>query len=175
MLNFFELFDLPQSFLINEAELKKRFLNLQKTWHPDNFAAKSEQEKAQALLKSADINEGFETLKNPAKRAAHMLALNGAVMNDENRAMPPEFLAEQFALHEALDEAKTTHNTAQLETLLESVECFESQRLKNLEKLLAGDFADSNSDKTNLSAAMKNLTALLFLQKLKANIEAALE
>ena len=183
MLNFFELFDLPQRFAINEAALKKRFLALQKTWHPDNFAAKSEKEKAEALLKSADINEGFETLKNPATRAAHLLALKGAPINAENRAMPQEFLAEQFALHEALDDAKTTHNTAQLETLLESVELFELQRLKNLEKFLDedsesngdSDSYDSDSAKTNLSAAMENLTALLFLQKLKANIESAME
>ena len=154
---------------------------MQKTWHPDNFAAKTEKEKAEALLKSADINEGFETLKNPATRAAHLLALKGAPINTDNRAMPQEFLAEQFALHEALDDAKTTHNTAQLETLLESVELFELQRLKNLEKFLDGDdsesnnSADSDSAKTNLSAATENLTALLFLQKLKANIESALE
>ena len=203
MLNFFELFDLPQRFAINEADLKKRFLALQKTWHPDNFAAKSEKEKAEALLKSADINEGFETLKNPATRAAHLLALKGAPVDSDNRAMPQEFLAEQFALHEALDDAKTTHNTAQLETLLESVELFELQRIKNLEKFLDSDSngdsesndsaksknsdsaesqktknadsCDSDSAKNNLSAATENLTALLFLQKLKANIESALE
>ena len=166
MLNFFELFDLPERFSLDETLLKHHFLALQKKWHPDNFVATSEKEKNAAMIQSANINQGFETLKNPAKRALHLLALQG-VNTEENRTMPQEFLAEQFSLHEALDDAKASGNITQLETLLESVKLFETKRLQNLEKFL--------DNAQNIPAAIENLNALLFLQKLKANIESTLE
>ncbi len=166
MLDFFELFELPRRFSLDESLLKKQFLKLQKAWHPDNFSAADESQKNAALIQSANINEGFSVLENPAKRAKHLLELLGEKIGDENRAMPAEFLAEQFALHESLDIARQTRDLAQLELLFDSVEMFETQRLKNLEK-----FLDVSPDP---KSAIENLNALLFLQKLKANIESAM-
>ena len=57
---------------------------------------------------SVRINEAYQRLKDPLKRAAYLCELNAAPVNAENNtAMPTEFLMQQMDWREALDEAHT--------------------------------------------------------------------
>jgi len=104
-LDYFSLFGLPQSFNQEEAEIKSRYYQLQKHVHPDNFIQASEQEKQLALFQATRVNEAYQTLKNPLKRAIYLLKLSGIdVQNETNVVLPQEILTEQFELRERMDE-----------------------------------------------------------------------
>ena len=102
----FELFGLPQRFRQDRAAIDARWKELQREAHPDRFAAQGQAAQRVALQWSVRINEAYQRLKNPLKRAAYLCELLGAPIHAEsNTAMPHEFLVQQMEWREALDEA----------------------------------------------------------------------
>lgn len=105
--NYFQLLALPMKVELDQAELSRNFRQLQSQYHPDRFAAASSAEQLAAVQKSALINEAFDTLKSPVKRAAYLLRLRG-VDNDAEHTMRPDpaFLMQQMQWREQLAELR---------------------------------------------------------------------
>ena len=105
----FELFGLTPGFAQDRAIIDARWKDLQREVHPDKFAAQGAAAQRLSMQWSVRINEAYQRLKEPLKRAAYLCELHGAPVNAENNtAMPAEFLMQQMAWREALDEATTT-------------------------------------------------------------------
>lgn len=128
--NHFEVFDLPISFDIDNTLLAQRYRELQRAIHPDNYAANaSERERRLALQKAAQVNEAFQTLKNPLSRGRYLLQLHGIDTNEENdMAMDSQFLMTQMELREELAEIKQRSQPLDaLNTFLKHVEKHQQQ------------------------------------------------
>ena len=95
MKNFFDLFSLPINFSVDLDALEKKYFEFQKKFHPD---------KSDEIEQSIAINEAYEILKNPLKRAAHILCLNG--LDVENDEVAPKVdqatLIEVFEMRESI-------------------------------------------------------------------------
>ena len=76
--NDFELFGLPQQFAQDRARLDARWKELQREAHPDKFAAQGAAAQRVAMQWSVRINEAYQRLKDPLKRAAYLCELHGA-------------------------------------------------------------------------------------------------
>ena len=101
----FELFELPVSFEIDLSDLSQRYRELQRAVHPDKFANASDHERRLSVEKAAAINDAFQTLKSPQRRARYMLELQSVSFDDEkDTALDPAFLMEQIELRESLSE-----------------------------------------------------------------------
>ncbi|OAD23046.1 co-chaperone HscB, partial [Candidatus Thiomargarita nelsonii] len=98
--NHFEIFELPVSFDINKDTLAQRYRDLQRAVHPDKYANAPDRERRLAMQKTVQINEAFQTLKNPLTRAGYLLQLQGIDQNDG--IMDGEFLMTQMDLREEL-------------------------------------------------------------------------
>ena len=83
MQNYFELFDLETSFLIDDEALEKAYQTQVKRFHPDNFATKSQEEQLQALQSTSLVNSAYTTLKTPLNRASYLLNLEDVNPFDE--------------------------------------------------------------------------------------------
>ena len=95
--NDFELFGLNQQFAQERAALDERWKALQREAHPDKFAAQGAAAQRLAMQWSVRINEAYERLKDPLKRAAYLCELGGAPINaHSNTAMPGAFLMQQM-------------------------------------------------------------------------------
>jgi len=93
----FELFAVPATFAQDRAALDARWKELQREAHPDRFAARGAAAQRVAMQWSVRINEAYQRLKNPIKRATYLCDLNGAPINAENNtAMPSDFLMQQI-------------------------------------------------------------------------------
>jgi len=77
--NYFELFNLPEKFQIDSLKLQKNYRTIQKEIHPDRFATSTENEKTQSMIKSTQVNDAYQTLKSPTKRAKYILSLHRSV------------------------------------------------------------------------------------------------
>ncbi len=75
--NHFELFGLPARFAVDTAALEARYLELQREVHPDRFAAASQAEQRVSTQLATRVNEAYQTLKSPLKRAGYLLQLRG--------------------------------------------------------------------------------------------------
>ncbi|NAW84392.1 co-chaperone HscB [Vibrio sp. V43_P6S15P86] len=104
-MNHFELFGLPSQFKLDGSLLSSQFRELQKRFHPDNFATGSERDRLMAVQKAAQINDAYQVLKNPISRAEYILAEQGVEIRGEQQTMQdPMFLMEQMELREELEE-----------------------------------------------------------------------
>jgi molecular chaperone HscB len=160
----FELFGLPQRFAQDRAAIDARWKELQREAHPDKFAAQGAAAQRVALQWSVRINEAYQRLKDPQKRAAYLCELLGApIAAESNTAMPAEFLVEQMELREALDEAQ---GEEELEALLERLATDRRDLLARIGRLL-----DEQGD---APAAAQQVRALMFLERFGESIEARL-
>jgi molecular chaperone HscB len=102
--NHFELFDLPAQFALDAAELDRRFRETQRAVHPDRFATASEAERRMSMQLATRVNEAYQTLKSPLRRAVYILQLRGVDPKFEtNTAMPAAFLMEQMSWRERIE------------------------------------------------------------------------
>ena len=160
----FELFGLPQRFAQERGEIDQRWKDLQREAHPDRFAAQGHTAQRAALQWSVRINEAYQRLKDPLKRAAYLCELLGAPIDaHHNTAMPSEFLMEQMEWREALDEAD---GEEALEAVSDRVTARRKAMLERIEQLLDVD-ADA-------PAAAAQVRALMFIERFAHDVESRL-
>jgi molecular chaperone HscB len=163
--NDFELFNLPLTFAQDRAAIDARWKDLQREAHPDKFSAQGAAAQRIAMQWSVRINEAYQRLKDPVKRAAYLCELHQAPINAENNtAMPAAFLMQQMELREALDDATTEENLDEIS--LQSNKILREQLLK-VEQLL-----DNAKD---YPAAAQAVRALMFIERFSLDIEARYE
>ena len=102
----FTLFDLPRRQALDVAVLDQRWKALQGEVHPDRFVAQGAAAQRVAMQWAVRVNEAWQRLKDPLRRAALLCELGGVPIDAQrNTAMPGEFLAQQMQWREALEEA----------------------------------------------------------------------
>jgi len=102
----FDLFGLSRSFAQDRTALDAAWKALQRQAHPDKFAAEGAAAQRLAMQWSVRINEAYQRLKDPIRRAAYLCELAGfPIAAHHNTAMPAAFLMQQMEWHEALDAA----------------------------------------------------------------------
>ena len=160
--NDFELFDVPVRFEQDAAVLDARWKELQREAHPDKFAAQGGAAQRLAMQWSVRINEAFQRLKDPLKRATYLCELHGAPIQAEtNTAMPADFLMRQMEWREALDDAETLLNIEEIALQLnETVR----KQLSKLEQLI-----DVQKD---FVAASGQVRSLMFTERFASEIDA---
>ena len=163
--NDFELFGLGKKFSQDRAAIDARWKELQREAHPDKFAAQGAAAQRIAMQWSVRINEAYQRLKNPLKRAAYLCELNGAAVNAENNtAMPAEFLMQQIEWREALDEAKTAENIQEIALQANN---YGREQLLKIEHLIDAE--------GNFKQAVEHVRSLMFVERFASEIESRLD
>ena len=161
----FELFALERRYALDRAVLDEQRRVLQTQTHPDKFAAQGVAAQRVALQWAVRVNEAYERLKDPLRRAAYLCELQGQRIDAEtNTAMPAAFLNQQMELREALDAARCADEIQSLATNLAAQRDATLQRLENL--------LDVQRD---AAAAAREVRALMFLERFGADIDGRLE
>ena len=166
-MNYFQLFQVPAQFDLDLTELGTRYLELQRNFHPDNFASASERDRLLAVQQAANINDAYHSLKQPLLRAEHLLALRGVKISHEQRRFTDTvFLMQQMELRELL--ADILHSTDPY-ALIDEAE----QQIQQQKKLLLKQLAhalDANQPAQDLLAA-DIIRKLKFFFKLQHELE----
>jgi molecular chaperone HscB len=161
----FELFGVPRRFAQDRAQLDTRWRALQAEVHPDRFAVERQAAQRVAMQWAVRVNEAYQRLKDPLKRAAYLCELLGAPVDAENNtAMPTAFLMQQMEWRETLDDALTAE---QVEALAEEVAARRQSALDALRVTL-----DEHRD---AQAAAQQVRALMFVERFAEDIERRLE
>ena len=104
---------------LQEAELEKTYLALSRETHPDTHPGASPAEQVAILSRSADINDAYNVLKDPWRRARAILELREPGIMDQTKQLDPAFLMAAMEEAEAVahcGESGRTALNAQLET-----------------------------------------------------------
>ena len=163
--NDFELFDLPVQFAQDRVQLDARWKDLQREAHPDKFASQGTAVQRVAMQWSVRINEAYQRLKDPMRRAAYLCELGGAPIQAENNtAMPAAFLMQHMEWREAMDDA---NDVAALEALFDEVQQAHKVALQQCAQLI-----DTTHD---LPAAAQQVRGLMFIEKFLRDVEARID
>ncbi len=163
--NDFELFDVPVQYAQDRAQLDARWKALQREAHPDRFAADGAAAQRVAMQWSVRINEAYQRLKDPLKRAAYLCELQGApVQAENNTAMPPAFLMQQMEWRESLDD---TNSAETLQALAGVV----AEEQRHIQQTL-GDLLDVAKDPAQ---AVGQVRALMFIERFTQEVNAKLD
>jgi molecular chaperone HscB len=149
----------------DRAVLDARWKELQREAHPDKFAAQGAAAQRLAMQWSVRINEAYQRLKDPLKRAGYLCELHGAPVNAENNtAMPADFLMQQMQWREALDAARTVHDMEEIASQSTSTGC---KTLSKIEQMLdvSRDFA----------AAAQQVRSLMFIERFASEVDARID
>ena len=161
----FEMFGIDRRFALASAALDARWRALQAEVHPDRFAAQGVAAQRVAMQWAVRVNEAYQRLKDPLKRAAYLCELNGAAIEAENNtAMPASFLMQQMEWREALAEARSVDA---VERLRQQLVDHRRNALAQLEQTL--DVARDHA------AAAQQVRALMFSERFAHDIDQRLE
>ncbi|MFN0009226.1 MAG: iron-sulfur cluster co-chaperone HscB C-terminal domain-containing protein [Planctomycetota bacterium] len=103
----FEAIGLAARFRVDPEDLRRRMLRFSRMTHPDFFATAGPEVKERAERASAILNAAHAVVMDDAARADWLIgSLDGPDENEE-RAMPKEFLLEVLEWNELLEEARS--------------------------------------------------------------------
>jgi molecular chaperone HscB len=120
-MNYFELFDLAQSFQPDQALVKKKFYQLSRQYHPDFYGNGSEEEKEKALEMSALVNKAYQTLQNQDLLVKYVLKEAGLLEEEEKYQLSPDFLMEVMDLNEQLMDADEPETKTAIKTAIDQL------------------------------------------------------
>lgn len=161
----FTLFGLPLRFKVDETELAARRRALQAEVHPDRFAAAGPAAQRAAMQWAVRVNEAYRRLQDPLKRAAYLCELKGAPIGaEDNTAMAPDFLMQQMAWREALDDAGTH---AAVEAIGHTIDAHRREAYVEL--------ARSLDESTDFARAAQQVRALMFVERFAGDVEQRLQ
>jgi len=161
----FELFGLERRQAQSREMLDARWRALQAEVHPDRFASEGPAAQRLAIQWAVRVNEAYQRLKDPLKRAAYLCELRGAPIGAENNTtMPAVFLVQQLEWREALEEAG---DASAVEALARDVAARREALLARVASLL-----DETHDPV---AAANEVRALMFVERFAHDVERRLE
>jgi molecular chaperone HscB len=148
--DFFRVLGIPTAFNLDSEDLEKRYKELTKILHPDRFARSDPQARRASLERSVQLNEAWQTLKDPVRRAEYMLSLQGidvgqtAGLGKREHAgehatlpVPPVLLMEVLELREALAIAHAAGDVYETEALIATVRSRLSVVMEDVAKAFA--------------------------------------
>lgn len=128
-MNYFELFGIPVTLQPDKTVVTKKYLELQKQYHPDFYTQAGEEEQKVALEKSSQVNKALKVLQQTDQTIQYVLQLKGLLTENEKYQLPPVFLMEMMELNEKLADEDP-------ETFKQEVAALENELYDEVKKLI---------------------------------------
>lgn len=148
-MKYFELYDLPVSFLLDGKLLKRKFYQLSKQFHPDFYTLENEEKQAEILELSTINNEAYKTLSDFDKRMEYILKEKGVYSEEGKNKVPQDFLMEMMDINEALMELEFDFDNATYETAKQNIKDLEAALYNEILPILK-NYKDSTTSTTEL-------------------------
>ncbi len=168
-MNYFEFYNIPESFDVDEAALKKQFYQLSKQFHPDFYATESDEKQQEILELSTLNNKAYHTLADPAKRTEYILRTHDLLQEGAKPQLPGDFLMEMMDLNERLMDAD---NADEVGKIAAEVLEFEGELQTELSQLTA-DYQDLND--TAKESRLNAILDIYYKQKYMLRIKESLD
>ena len=110
--DYFAFYGLPETFLPDEAVLKRLYYAKSRETHPDFHATSSPDNQAEMLRQATLNTDAYRTLAHPDQRMAYLLRQHGLLEEGKQEQLPPDFLMDMMDLNEQLMELEDAPNAA---------------------------------------------------------------
>lgn len=168
-MNYFELFELEVSFIIDKVALKQKYYALSRAFHPDNFTLSNADAQSEALTKTTMLNEGFKILNDKQKRIKYVLELAGVSFEEGKETVPQDFLMEMMDINEEIMEFQMDPEKEVLNQLLDKLYGLEELLDKTIDDKLV-NFNLENVNYEHLSKIKEYYLKSKYLVRVKNNL-----
>lgn len=134
--NYFEYFDLPFSLQIDQGQLRRKYHQNSREYHPDFHTQSDQATQLQMLERSALNNKGYQTLSNFDSLLLYVLKLKDVMKEEGQNKIPQEFLMDMMDLNEALMEAKMEEDLETKTKLEKEIASLQTTVANDVEDLL---------------------------------------
>lgn len=117
LFTYYELFGIPQQYEVDTAGLRRKYLSLSRSIHPDVAGQASEKVHRQSLELSSGLNRAYETLRDPVARAEYLLQLSAGPSAGDDKSVQGQLLGEVMMLREEIDDATRAGDSGSLRSL----------------------------------------------------------
>ena len=156
-MDYFALYNLPISFHVDEAQVKKKFYELSKKFHPDFYINESDEKQAEILELSTANNKAYQVLSNPLKRIEYLLQLNNLMADGDKYKLPQDFLMEMMEVNEALMELEFDRDSIALEKIRNDVSVVEKGLFDELYQYTTQFDAQTDRDNETILLKIKDI------------------
>ena len=116
-MNYFEIYDIPESFLLDEKALKNTYYKRSREFHPDFHANETPEKQQEMLQRSTQNTNAYRTLSDPDLRMQYILKQHGLLEEGKNNELPSDFLMDMMDLNEELMELEFDFDADRFHTL----------------------------------------------------------
>ena len=157
-MNYFEFYQLPEAFNVDEAAVKRKFYALSKEYHPDFFVNDPEEKQQEILELSTVNNKAFQVLSSAGRRLEYILQLHDLISEGEKYQLPQSFLMEMMEVNEVLMELEFEPDPVVLENTAKMVSVIEDDIKQELHALtLSYDSGISTEEREIILLKIKDL------------------
>ena len=169
-MNYFEFYNIPVSFKVDNAALKDIFYSNSKKYHPDFYTLESDEKQAEILELSTLNNEAYKTLKDFDKRMKYILDQKG-IMNEEGQnKIPQSFLMEMMEINEALMELEFDFDEVKKNESLNQLQNQESSIYSEVEKIIE-NYEDNTTNEEELKSIKDYYFKRRYLLRIRENLD----
>lgn len=164
--DYFSLFGLLPTYVVDADFLQARFRELQRQLHPDRFAQATEAQRRASVTLAAQVNDAYTTLRDPLRRARYLMELQGIDTAGGGVVLSSDFLQVQIDWREAFADAASSGDRATFDRL--------TARLRDETR---GRYVELTADLTEGDGrnASRLVAELQFLEKLAADVVEAMD
>lgn len=168
-MNYFEFFDLPVAFKLDETLLKQRFYANSKQYHPDFYTLETEEKQAQILELSTLNNQAYRTLSDFDKRMAYILNLKNVLAEEGKNEIPKDFLLEMMDINESLMELEFEFDEKKYQEVFQQIENQENIIYAEAAAVIE-NFEDQKTPTAELSVVKDYYLKKKYLLRIRENL-----
>ena len=136
--DYFAFYGLPESFLPDEAALKRLYYAKSRETHPDFHATTTPENQAEMLRQATLNTDAYRTLSHSDQRMAYLLRQHGLLDEGKQEQLPPDFLMDMMDLNEQLMELESTPDAATQAQVATEVQALSDTLDAGIQPVLAG-------------------------------------
>lgn len=170
-MTYFEFYNIPLSFQVDEPALRRIFYQNSKKYHPDFHTLAGEKQQADMLELSTLNNEAYQTLSDPDRRIRYILGIKGLLTDEgeDKQAMPQDFLMEVMDINESLMELEFDFDPERYAATLGAVETLENDLHEAVRPILES-YPDSPNPEADLRAVLEYFLKKRYLLRIRENL-----
>jgi molecular chaperone HscB len=136
-MTYFELYQEAFSLQINTAQLKRKYYELSRQYHPDHVSLADADAQEAAMKMSTQINEAWKTLSDVDLRLKYILTLKNIIAEAEEFKLSNNFLMQMMDVNESIADAKLQGNATMLNSIHVQIEELKVQLKQSIQWALA--------------------------------------
>jgi len=169
-MNYFELYEIPTAFMVDEAAVRRIYLQNSKKYHPDFHTLADEVAQAAVLEMATMNNKAFKTLSSLESRIRYILELKGLLgENSKAPPLPQDFLMDMMDINEALMDLEFDNDESRLQETREQVQSLENELQTSIAPTLLG-WSENTENGDDLKLVQDFFFKMQYLLRIKENL-----